>query len=194
MRFNVQRSACNVRRSSPPRPTCFTLIELLVVIAIIAILASLLLPTLGRAKESGRATKCLSNLHQIGLGLQIYVADNRNRLPAMTNITSMSNYLGSPPTANLLLTHAVANTNVWRCPSDQSHVFEQTGNSYFWNTLVNNQDADHMQVFSINFHANQIPLFFDKESFHSLRGANKAVNYLYADGHIKNLLEIEGTK
>jgi prepilin-type processing-associated H-X9-DG protein len=51
-----------------------------------------------------------------------------------------------------------------------------------------------MQVFAINFHPHQIPLFFDKESFHAIRGPNKAVNYLYADGHIKNLLEIEGTK
>src|SRR3954465_12070365 len=97
----------------------FTLIELLVVIAIVAILASLILPALGRAKESGRATQCLSNLHQLGLGLQMYVGDNRNLLPTMTNITSISNYFGSPPTPNLLLTHAVANTNIWRCPSDQ---------------------------------------------------------------------------
>jgi prepilin-type processing-associated H-X9-DG protein len=73
-------------------------------------------------------------------------------------------------------------------------LFQQTGSSYAWNSLLNGQNADHMQVFAINFHPNQIPVFFDKESFHIIRGANKAVNYLYADGHIKNLLEIEGTK
>src|SRR5438270_3631926 len=59
----------------------FTLIELLVVIAIIAILAALLLPCLAAAKERGRRTKCLSNLRQIAVALNIYALDNRDRLP-----------------------------------------------------------------------------------------------------------------
>lgn len=194
MNFKVQRSRFNFRCSSPLRPTCFTLIELLVVVAIIAILGALLLPALARAKESGRATQCLSNLHQLGLGLQIYVADNHNRLPTMRDALLDTNQVPTNPIPNAVLSHYIPGTNIWRCPSDEKSLFQQTGSSYAWNSLVNNQDADHMQVFSINFHPNQIPLFFDKESFHIQRGANKAVNYLYADGHIRNLLEIEGTK
>jgi prepilin-type N-terminal cleavage/methylation domain-containing protein len=169
----------------------FTLIELLVVIAIIAVLASLILPAVNRAKESGRATACLSNLRQIGLALQLYTQDNHNRMPFMNDRSTTST---NPfPAPDVVLAYHLGNTNVLRCPSDTKKLFETTGSSYAWNSLLNGKDAEHLSVLGMDFAPHQMPLMYDKEKFHLARGEAKAQNFLYADGHIKNLLAIEGT-
>ena len=175
----------------------FTLVELLVVLAIIGVLAGLLLPVISKAKEAGRATACLSNLRQIGIALQLYTQDNNNHLPVMRDRLFETN---APPSTNVLpgvdvvLSNYLGAVQVLRCPSDRKQIFEQTGSSYAWNSLLNGQDAEHLKVLNMDFDPHQIPVMFDKETFHNARGAKKGVNYLYADGHIKNLLAIEGTK
>jgi prepilin-type N-terminal cleavage/methylation domain-containing protein/prepilin-type processing-associated H-X9-DG protein len=172
----------------------FTLIEMLVTIAIIAILASLLLPALGRAKESGRAAACKSNLHQIGIALQLYVNENKERMPTLYDQKAGTNFDTNLATIDVVLSNQLGSHQILRCPSDNAQIFEQTGSSYSWNPLVNGQNADHLQILATNFPQAIIPLVFDKQQFHAVLGSKRAVNYLYADGHIKNLLILGATK
>ncbi len=70
------------------RPSAFTLIELLVVVAIIAILASLLLPVLGKAKAKGQGVRCMNNMKNWGYATVMYLSDFNDRLPFFGDLSS----------------------------------------------------------------------------------------------------------
>jgi prepilin-type N-terminal cleavage/methylation domain-containing protein/prepilin-type processing-associated H-X9-DG protein len=117
MRFTTPSpSARQLRRTLNPK-LGFTLIELLVVIAIIAILASILFPVFGRARENARRSSCQSNLKQIGLGFTQYMQDYDEMMPPTINVIS--------PAFNLAPWHYVIQPYVksyqlFKCPSNTS--------------------------------------------------------------------------
>jgi prepilin-type N-terminal cleavage/methylation domain-containing protein/prepilin-type processing-associated H-X9-DG protein len=106
----------------------FTLVELLVVMAIIAILAALLLPALATAKQRARATQCLSDIHQIGVGMALYALESNDRFPESGGVIFWDQI--DPETQNhgwmQQLLPYTKNTNVFQCPLDKKSQF-----SYF---------------------------------------------------------------
>ena len=116
----------------------FTLIELLVVVAIIAILASLLLPALGKAKGAGQQTACLSNLRQLQTAWITYLGDNHNVMPLNAqeqtiysyNASSSNSWVTGDATYSADVSYIqkgtlypfVSQPAVYHCPTDRSTV------------------------------------------------------------------------
>ena len=115
----------NIRRHA--RGAGFTLVELLVAIAIIAVLGAMLYPVMARAREQARKTSCVSNLRQLGQGLEMYRQDHDGWWP-FENSPAPHECVCSPFNARAISTTIypayVPDKRVFRCPSSRRHPLE----------------------------------------------------------------------
>jgi prepilin-type N-terminal cleavage/methylation domain-containing protein/prepilin-type processing-associated H-X9-DG protein len=120
-----QSNALLNAKSAPSMRKAFTLIELLVVIAIIAILASILFPVFGRARENARRSSCQSNLKQIGLGVMQYTQDYDEKFPLYrdTFYVAQPGYIFGWADA---IQPYLKSEQIYQCPSNSDVVPDRT--------------------------------------------------------------------
>ena len=167
----------------------FTLIELLVVITVIAILAALLLPALGKARERANESKCRSNLHNCGLAVAMYLDDYKGVMPVAAAKPSL--HLNNDPRIADVLAPYLKIDKVLLCPADIGEAFfKAEGASYEYSTMLSGVILEKSRWVKLNG-ASKVPVMYDYENFHGPAGRPTAKNYLFADGRVGDVHDFD---
>lgn len=149
-------------RTSKSRHSAFTLIELLVVIAIISLLAAILFPVFGRARENARRASCQSNMKQMGLGITQYVQDYDDRYPAWARPTDGTTGNSSIYWMSQIMPY-VKNTQLFKCPSNSKQTTANDKNG-IPNYYAANYYSDYANYGAVRTIYNGIGVFCDTDA------------------------------
>jgi prepilin-type N-terminal cleavage/methylation domain-containing protein len=206
--------------STRPRAAAFTLIELLCVIAIIGLLASLLVPVAGRARNSADEAACISNLRQIGGVLTTFATENNGVYPEIENdpsnpIHTSSDGSGDPvPTLAQLMKTMNVPATILRCPSDERErlarpkgggtgsvsYYERFGTSYEWIPFFEGESIQAPKFYTFsgarNIPPNRVRLLMDYtetgEAPHARYPDRSTMHVYYADGNVRQVVIRKG--
>jgi prepilin-type N-terminal cleavage/methylation domain-containing protein len=165
----------------------FTLVELLIVIAILALLVGILMPSLNKAKAMAKRTKCLTNLHGVAVGMRMYLDNNDEIMPVAAQMPSL-NLTTDPRIADVLAPY-LSNPEVLHCPADtEKNYFESEGSSYEYHSMLGGRKVSD-SFLTRRFGERYVPVMHDYETFHGEPNTPGAMNYLFADDHVGDLLD-----